>query len=112
MCLENLHAPLQTARINETKANIDQVSKELEREGFKVEKSRSIPIAIQSISGNLAKSKAFKNGFMTIQDESSMIVGYVVAPKSDECILDACAAPGGKTTHMAELMKTQEKSYR
>src|SRR5262249_6192195 len=47
---------------------------------------------------------AFKNGVCTVQDESEALVGRLVDPHQHERLLDLCAAPGGKSTHLAELM--------
>lgn len=49
----------------------------------------------------------FRQGFFFSQDEASMLVAYIVDPQPGEAILDACAAPGGKTTHLAERMGDQ-----
>lgn len=100
----NVTAPLQTARINLTKTTRDDCIALLEEEGFQIEKSPIIPEAIRSLKGNLANSQAFKQGFLTIQDESSMLVSYALGVKEHEKVLDACAAPGGKSTHIAEKM--------
>jgi 16S rRNA (cytosine967-C5)-methyltransferase len=105
MCEVNLTAPLQTARVNQTKTTVREVIEDLDEEGFLVEKSPVIPEAIRALKGNLALSRAFKKGMITIQDESSMLAAYALAPNENELILDACAAPGGKTTHIAETMK-------
>ncbi|WHY02331.1 16S rRNA (cytosine(967)-C(5))-methyltransferase RsmB [Neobacillus sp. DY30] len=105
MCEVNLTAPLQTARVNLTKTTVREVIEDLDEEGFLVEKSPIIPEAIRALRGNLALSSAFKKGKITIQDESSMLTAYALAPRENELILDACAAPGGKTTHIAETMK-------
>lgn len=105
MCEINLTAPLQTARVNLTKTTVTEVIEDLDEEGFLVEKSPIIPEAIRALRGNLAFSRAFKKGMITIQDESSMLAAYALAPGQNELILDACAAPGGKTTHIAETMK-------
>jgi 16S rRNA (cytosine967-C5)-methyltransferase len=51
----------------------------------------------------------FKEGFYIIQDEASQLVSVILDPKPGERILDACAAPGGKTTHMAQRWRTWEK---
>ncbi|MEH7011968.1 16S rRNA (cytosine(967)-C(5))-methyltransferase RsmB [Neobacillus niacini] len=105
MCEVNLTAPLQTARVNLTKTTVRECIEDLDEEGFLIEKSPIIPEAIRAMKGNLAFSRAFKKGMITIQDESSMLVAYALAPHENELILDACAAPGGKTTHIAETMK-------
>ena len=46
----------------------------------------------------------FAEGLFQIQGESSQLVAYLLTPLAGERILDACAAPGGKTTHIAEIM--------
>jgi 16S rRNA (cytosine967-C5)-methyltransferase len=51
-----------------------------------------------------ARAAAFAEGWCTVQDEASMLVARLLAPRPGETIADACAAPGTKTTHLAELM--------
>jgi 16S rRNA (cytosine967-C5)-methyltransferase len=104
MCKVNLTAPVQTARVNITKIGREEVLESLEEQGFQVETSAIIPEAIKCLKGNLANSTAFKDGYITIQDESSMIVAYALGVQKDEKILDACAAPGGKSTHIGEKL--------
>lgn len=104
MCEVNLTAPLQTARVNLARISREEIILLLEEEGFQIEKSPVIPEAIRSLKGNLASSQMFKNGFLTIQDESSMLVAYALGITGNETVLDACAAPGGKSTHIAEKL--------
>jgi 16S rRNA (cytosine967-C5)-methyltransferase len=104
MCEINLTAPLQTARVNTTKISRDECVAILEEDGFQIEKSPIIPEAIRSLKGNLASTISFKYGMFTIQDESSMLAAYALGAEQNEFILDACAAPGGKSTHIAEKM--------
>ncbi|TKC18615.1 16S rRNA (cytosine(967)-C(5))-methyltransferase RsmB [Robertmurraya kyonggiensis] len=104
MCEINLTAPLQTARVNTTKINREQCLQMLQEEGYQVEASPVIPEALKCLKGNLANSNTFKKGFITIQDESSMLVAHALGVGKDEHILDACAAPGGKSTHIAEKL--------
>lgn len=52
----------------------------------------------------VAKLEAFQKGLFQVQDESSMLPARVLAPKPGELVLDACSAPGGKATHLAQLM--------
>jgi len=109
MCELNLIAPMQTARVNLTKTTRQECLNLLAEEGFQAEPSPVIPEAIKCLQGNLANSKAFKNGLLTIQDESSMLAAYALGVTEDERILDACAAPGGKTTHIAEKLNNTGK---
>ncbi len=104
MCEINLTAPMQTARVNLTKISTDECIAMLEEDGLQIEKSPIIPEAIRSLKGNLASTIAFKYGMFTIQDESSMLTAYALGAIQNEYILDACAAPGGKSTHIAEKM--------
>ncbi|KQL19044.1 16S rRNA (cytosine(967)-C(5))-methyltransferase RsmB [Cytobacillus solani] len=105
MCEINLTAPLQTARVNLTKISKEDCILKLNEEGFQVEASPVLPEAIKCYRGNLANSVAFKEGYITIQDESSMLAAYALGAEVNERILDACAAPGGKSTHIAEKMQ-------
>ncbi|KKK39613.1 16S rRNA methyltransferase [Mesobacillus campisalis] len=104
MCEINLTAPLQTARVNLTKTSVENCISRLEEEGFTVEQSQIVPEAIKCLRGNLASSQAYKEGLLTIQDESSMLAAYALGVQENQNILDACAAPGGKSTHIAEKL--------
>jgi 16S rRNA (cytosine967-C5)-methyltransferase len=104
MCEANLLTPLQSARVNLTRTTKEEVIDLLTEEGYQVQGSVFLPEAIQSLKGNLAHSNAYKNGLITIQDESSMTVAYALNILPGQHILDCCAAPGGKTTHIAEKL--------
>lgn len=62
-------------------------------------------IRIHKISDSLEKAEWLRDGLAYIQDGASMIPAHVLDPQSGEKILDMCAAPGSKTTHIAQLMK-------
>ena len=68
--------------------------------------SQLAPSALLKDSGNLANHSLFREGAYTIQDESSQLVAPTLDIKGDEKILDACAAPGGKTSHIASYLRT------
>jgi len=109
MCEINLTAPMQTARVNTTKISVDECLALLIEEGFQVEVSAVIPEGIKILRGNVAHSTVFEKGYLTIQDESSMIVAYALDVDKPYSVLDACAAPGGKSTHIAEKMNKEGK---
>lgn len=58
---------------------------------------------------NITKTKEYIEGNITIQDEVAGLSSFILAPKEDEIVLDACSAPGGKTTYLAELMHNKGK---
>lgn len=106
ICKANLVRPNVTARVNKTKATPTEVIERLSAEGVVAKQGNLANEAIQIQRGNLFLTETFKQGYVTAQDESSMLVARAVNPQKDEKILDSCAAPGGKTTHLAELMDT------
>ncbi|VTS07466.1 16S rRNA (cytosine(967)-C(5))-methyltransferase RsmB [Tuwongella immobilis] len=66
------------------------------------------PQAIRMIGGhNIRALPGYAEGLFAVQDESSIRVGSALSPKPGMRVLDLCAAPGGKTTHLAELMDNQ-----
>lgn len=73
---------------------------------FDADYSQISPVGLTKSSGHFASTDLFKNGEITIQDESSQLVAPTLEIKGSEKILDACAAPGGKTTHMASYITT------
>ena len=54
--------------------------------------------------GAIQELPGFTEGWWTVQDSSAQLVSYLLDPQPGEVVIDACAAPGGKTTHIAELM--------
>ncbi|NNU82531.1 16S rRNA (cytosine(967)-C(5))-methyltransferase RsmB [Geobacillus sp. BMUD] len=104
MCEMNLRPPQSTARVNRLRATVEEALERLRAEGVEAELGRMAPEAIRAEKGNLAHTEAFRAGWLTIQDESSMLVARALDPAPGERVLDCCAAPGGKTTHIAERM--------
>ncbi|AJK89038.1 MULTISPECIES: 16S rRNA (cytosine(967)-C(5))-methyltransferase RsmB [Lysinibacillus] len=107
MLHENNVPPMQTVRVNTTKVTVEQAIAELEAEGLTAKQSDVIPECLHLTNGQPAHTHAFKEGHITIQDESSMIPANVLNPSPGMRVLDMCAAPGGKTTHLAEIMKNE-----
>lgn len=99
--------PKQTVRVNLLKLTVEEAILRLEQEGIHAEQSSMIPQCLILFNGQAARTEAFNDGIITIQDESSMLPAIVLNPEPGEKVLDLCAAPGGKTTHMAEIMKNE-----
>ncbi len=53
---------------------------------------------------NITKFPAYREGLFQIQDEASILVSHLLEPSLGESVIDVCSAPGGKTTHLAQLM--------
>ena len=79
----------------------------LAQEGIEAVASLVSPYGIVAKKGFLAGSSLFKAGKITVQDESSMLVAPVLQVQADSEVLDACAAPGGKTTHIATFLNEE-----
>lgn len=97
-------------RVNTLKCSPDELVEKLTLEGCLVERSTRVPEGLRLISAPpLASLSSFQSGLFTIQDESSMLVAHVVNPQAHMEVLDVCAGPGGKTTHLAQLMENKGK---
>ncbi|MEC3841070.1 16S rRNA (cytosine(967)-C(5))-methyltransferase RsmB [Bacillus amyloliquefaciens] len=107
ICRIHLVPPKQTLRVNQIKADKETLLNEMENAGLEAEAGDLSPDAIKLLKGSIANTEFFQNGQVSIQDESSMLVARALDPKPGETVLDACAAPGGKSAHIAELMKNE-----
>lgn len=104
MAKENNTPPLQTIRVNLNRTTVEEVMDMLEDEGIVSHKSDFLPECLHIEKGQVAKTKAFQYGFVSIQDESSMIPTHVLRVDPGHTVLDMCAAPGGKSMHIAERL--------
>lgn len=101
-----------TLRVNTLLTTRDEAMDILENEGFNVRKTDISPFGIEVISGkNIFNLGIFKDGKITVQDESSMLVAPEVTNNFDNTFIDMCSAPGGKVTHIAELTKDLKDVY-
>lgn len=95
-----------TVRCNASKAQIEDIIASLEYKNIKIEKSPLYENALFiSDYDNLSSLDVFQAGMITVQDLSSMMAGIAANPKKGDYIIDVCAAPGGKSLHMAELLE-------
>lgn len=94
-------APKQSVRFNAAKITKSQLMDQLTADGFDVEVSKVSESGIVIDGGQIIHSSFFKDGLLTIQDESAMLPVESMAIHPSDLILDACSAPGGKTTQIA-----------
>lgn len=94
-----------TIRCCQNKVTPEQLKKELEQAGVTVQEHPYLPYAF-FISGYdyLESLDCFWKGWFTVQDVSSMLVAELAAPEAGNKIVDICAAPGGKSLHIAEKL--------
>ena len=93
-------------RTNTLKISREALLAQLQAEGAEAEPSEWAPEGIRCLShGALDSLPSLQQGLFQVQDESSMQVAHVTDPQPGEFIIDTCSAPGGKTTHLAALMK-------
>lgn len=94
-------------RTNTLKCSRDELKEILKSKGIEVFDGSLEEAIIVKGYGMIEKSEEFNNGLFTIQDEGSMLVSKVLDPMPGEKIIDMCSAPGGKSTHCAQLMQNK-----
>lgn len=104
ICFEDNTPPTRSGRVNTLKTTKEALLKEDCFEEGTLSKD-----ALLYKKGNLAYTSYFKEGKVTIQDESSQLVARLLDPQKIDYVLDMCSAPGSKTTHLAALMENQGK---
>lgn len=102
--------PKVTVRVNNIKSDYEDVYEELESLEYDIEEGTMCPEAIIIKNGKSIESNPlFIDGKITVQDESAMLVAPLLDIEDDLTVLDLCSAPGGKTTHISELLNNTGK---
>ncbi|ADL12947.1 16S rRNA (cytosine(967)-C(5))-methyltransferase RsmB [Acetohalobium arabaticum] len=100
--------PSKIIRQNRLKVTAEELQADLASVGIETEAISEIPQAFRvTNSSSLFQSNSFTAGYFQIQGLASIIAGHIMNPQPKDIVLDLCSAPGGKTTHLAELMANQ-----
>jgi 16S rRNA (cytosine967-C5)-methyltransferase len=104
-------APLDL-RVNPLATDRESVIRELAADGIEGQPTRYSPLGIR-VQGKPAINahRLFKSGAIEVQDEGSQLLGYLLAPKRREMVVDFCAGAGGKTLLLGALMQGQGRLY-
>ncbi len=106
-------SPTIDLRINPLRVSIEDVEAAMQSAGVNVHRLPQLPQALRVAggTGTIQKLPGFSEGWWTIQDSSAQLVSHLLDPQAGDVVIDACAAPGGKTTHIAELMEDEGKIW-
>lgn len=95
-----------TIRVNLGKISKEQLKERLESEGVSVQEVKGVDCALAiSDYDYLRAIPSFREGLFQVQDVSSMMAALMAEPKMGDYCIDVCAAPGGKSLHLSDLMK-------
>lgn len=102
-------SPTLDLRVNLLRASLESVQLDLQTQGIESTPMPGLPQALrlQSKLGRLSALPGFSEGHWMVQDVSAQLVSHFLDPQPNWTILDLCAAPGGKTLHLGELMGAQ-----
>lgn len=108
LCEENNRRPVMSLRVNNLKiSNIEFENYFKEKNLFYRSGNYLDNFFTTKTMSKIYTDEFFRKGFFSVQDESAGLVSKLLDPKKDELILDVCSAPGGKTSHISELMNNE-----
>ena len=108
LCRANNRVPDIVLRFNSLKGSIQDAIAFLARDGIETRNSPYLPAYLRlNRSEDCVRRPTFERGWFVAQDESAGLATLLLDPHPGERVLDLCSAPGGKTTHVAELMRNE-----
>ncbi|CAM3101672.1 16S rRNA (cytosine(967)-C(5))-methyltransferase RsmB [Lactiplantibacillus plajomi] len=107
--LASLNQPAkQSLRVNPAVSTVEDVTNALVNAGLTVEASAVSPLGLVASDGQAINTEAMRYGMFTVQDESAQLVVPAMDLRPGDHVLDACAAPGGKTTQIAAALDPEQ----
>lgn len=100
--------PPLCVRVNTLKTTKEELRKAMEKSDITTEETPFCDSGLYLFNASEKKREQFKELF-TVQDQSSQLAALALDPQKNDVVLDLCSAPGGKTTHLAELMENTGK---
>ncbi|MCJ7763117.1 RsmB/NOP family class I SAM-dependent RNA methyltransferase [Candidatus Bathyarchaeota archaeon] len=109
----SVNPPPTYIRLNTLRASKEEILGKLADEGAKLEKVELLKHAYKVTAAKqpLTRTKSFQEGLFYVQDKASCFAAEVADPQARMVVLDVCAAPGAKTTYIAQLMRNQGSIY-
>jgi 16S rRNA (cytosine967-C5)-methyltransferase len=107
-CLAASRIPAVTLRVNGLRLTREALLDRFHRDGIPARATVISPVGVILEKGQLVTAlPGFQDGDFYVEDEAAQLIPLLLNPQPGDFVLDACAAPGGKTTHLAELMNNE-----
>jgi 16S rRNA (cytosine967-C5)-methyltransferase len=107
-CRATSRIPAITLRVNRLRLTRDTLLDRFQREGIPACPTTVSPVGVMLKKGQAVTAvPGFQDGDFYVEDEAAQLIPPLLDPQPGDLVLDACAAPGGKATHLAELMKNR-----
>ncbi len=103
--------PPVTLRVNRLITTREELLKAFEQNGIAAKPTSMSPFGIMLEGGSVPSLPGYHEGAFYVEDEAAQLIPSLLDPQPEDIVLDACAAPGGKTTHLADLMHNKGTIY-
>ena len=111
-CRASSTAPDVTLRVNANRLTREEFLEKLRQAGIPAHPTAVSPVGVVLEKGQTVTAlPGFQSGDFYVEDEAAQLIPLILDPQPGETVLDACAAPGGKATHLAELMGNRGTIY-
>lgn len=109
LCTANNQTPPLSLRTNTLRISREELFRHLRSRTPEVEKTSfsAEGLNLKRADSFLWEDTSFHKGWFQVQDEASQLISHLLSPQEGDAILDTCAAPGGKSTHIAQLIRDQ-----